>query len=327
MTNMVVESRVDMQEALELLASMIRIRRFEEKCAELYANTLIRGSMHLCNGQEAVAVGTCAALRSDDYITMTYRGHGQALAKGLDLVSAFAELLGRSTGSSRGLSGSMHFTDMSHGILGGNAIVAAGVPIAVGAAVSAQQQGQDRVAVAYFGEAATNQGSWHEALVLAAMWDAPVVLVCENNLWGEMTPYEATTRIEHLADRAAAYGFPGAVVDGNDVEAVLEATQEAVARARSGGGPTLLEMKTYRIAGHMFGDQQKLLPSEQVAYWKARDPIKTYRARLAERGMSEEDLEKVEIVAGEVIERAAAAAVTHPWPEPATIAGSYPEVP
>lgn len=303
-------------QSLELLAGMIRIRRFEEHCTRLYAAGHIRGSMHLCNGQEAVSVGTCAALRPDDRITFTYRGHGQALAKGLDPEAGFAELLGRATGCCGGWAGSMHFTDVSRGIMGGNAIVAAGVPIAVGAAIAARRAGSDAVAVTFFGDGATNQGVWHEALVLAAMWQAPVVLVCENNLWAEMTPYDATIKVDDLSERAAAYGFAGHVADGNDVEAMRDAVAAAVAHARAGGGPTLVEAKTYRMAGHMYGDAQKYLPPEQVAAWRARDPITTYRASLLARGVAEATLDEIDAQATSAIAAAADRALAAPWPDP-----------
>ena len=310
----------DNEQALALLASMLRIRRFEEQCSQLYAAGHIRGSMHLCNGQEAVSVGACSALLPDDGITMTYRGHGQALAKGLDPTAAFAELLGRSTGCCGGYGGSMHFTDLAKGIYGGNALVAAGIPIAVGLALAAQHQHTNRVFLTFFGDGATNQGVWHEAFVLAAMWQVPIVFVCENNLWAEMTPYAETIRIPHLATRAAAYGFPGVVVDGMEVEAVLAATAAAVAVARAGGGPTLIEATTYRFVGHMYGDAQRYKPAEQVAFWQARDPVLLYRQRLLERGIPAADLDALEVTVEHEIRAAAEIALVAPWPDPSQMA-------
>ncbi|MBA3822528.1 MAG: thiamine pyrophosphate-dependent dehydrogenase E1 component subunit alpha [Ktedonobacterales bacterium] len=309
----------DNEQSLALLASMLRIRRFEEQCSQLYAAGHIRGSMHLCNGQEAVSVGACAALAPEDGITMTYRGHGQALAKGLDPTAGFAELLGRATGCCGGYGGSMHFTDLTKGIYGGNALVAAGIPIAVGLALAAQQQRTGRVFLTFFGDGATNQGVWHEAFVLAAMWQAPIVFICENNLWAEMTPYADTIRVADLAERAAAYGLPGVVVDGMDVEAMRAATAAAVATARAGGGPTLIEAKTYRFVGHMYGDAQKYKPAEQVATWQARDPLLTYRQRLAARGIPPADLDALELTVAQEIRAAAEAALAAPWPDPAEL--------
>src|SRR6187401_2666230 len=230
---------------------MLVIRKFEEAIRSLYQQGQIRGSFHPCVGQEATAVGGCWALRRDDYLTCTYRGHGQALAKGLDVNAAMAEMLGRTTGCSKGKGGSMHFTDASVGLLGANAIVAAGISHAAGAALAAQMQKRDNVALTYFGEGAVNQGAFHEALNLAAIWKLPLVLLCENNLYSEMTPAHETSSVTEMTRRGEAYGLPSVRIDGNDVEQVYATVEEAVTRARSGGGPTFIEAMTYRLWGHM----------------------------------------------------------------------------
>ena len=268
---------------------MVEIRLFEEKVQELFMTGLIQGTTHLCQGQEAVSVGAIAAMRADDVLTNTYRGHGQALARGMDPETAFAELMGRRTGGSRGVGGSMHFIDFSMGNIGSNAIVGAGLPIAVGAAMAFKFRGQDRVALTFFGDGATNIGTFHEALNMASVWSAPVVFIIENNLYGEYTPLRVTTPIDDLARRADPFGIPGVVVDGQDVELVREAVGTAIARARSGAGPSLLEMKTYRYRGHSRSDPAKYRPEGELERWKKRDPIGILGARLAaDKTLSEE---------------------------------------
>ena len=268
---------------------MVEIRLFEEKVQELFMTGFIQGTTHLCQGQEAVSVGAIAAMRADDVLTNTYRGHGQALARGMDPETAFAELMGRRTGGSRGVGGSMHFIDFSMGNIGSNAIVGAGLPIAVGAAMAFKFRGQDRVALTFFGDGATNIGTFHEALNMASVWSAPVVFIIENNLYGEYTPLRVTTPIDDLARRADPFGIPGVVVDGQDVELVREAVGTAIARARSGAGPSLLEMKTYRYRGHSRSDPAKYRPEGELERWKKRDPIGILGARLAaDKTLSEE---------------------------------------
>jgi len=264
---------------------MLEIRLFEEKVQELFMQGLIQGTTHLCQGQEAVSVGAIGALRDDDYLTITYRGHGHALARGVDMKACFAELMGRATGCCRGVGGSMHFTDVSRGLLGAFAIVGAGLPVAVGAAVSAMRQGFDRVALTFIGDGATNIGTFHESLNLASTWKAPVVFIIENNLYGEYTPLRETTPLDDLAERAKAHAMPGVVVDGQDVDAVHSAVADAVARGRDGQGPTLLEMKTYRYRGHSRTDPAKYRPDGELETWKARDPIQVLGDRLAELGL------------------------------------------
>jgi TPP-dependent pyruvate/acetoin dehydrogenase alpha subunit len=272
--------------------TMLLIRLFEEQCITFYKNGQIRGSLHPCIGQEATAVGACQALRHDDYMTCTYRGHGQALAKGLDPKAAMAELLGRRTGCSKGKGGSMHFTDPRIGLLGENAIVGAGVPIAVGAALTAQLDKTGRVAITFFGDGALNQGVFAEALNLAAIWNLPVIFFCENNLYSEMTPIRSMVHVDQLVDRAHGFGVSAVAVDGYDVLAVYEATRAAVERARSGGGPTFIEAKTYRLVGHMIGDTEPYRTREEVAEWRARDPIQAFPRQLVEEfGLSQADVE------------------------------------
>lgn len=264
---------------------MIEIRLFEEKVQELFMEGLIQGTTHLCQGQEAVSVGAVSALRDDDYMTITYRGHGQALARGVSMQSCFAELMGRSTGCCKGVGGSMHFTDMDKGLLGAFAIVGAGLPVALGAAYSAKLQGSDRVALTFFGDGATNIGTFHEALNIASVWKVGIVFIIENNLYGEYTPMRDTTPLDDLADRAKAHAMPGVIVDGQDVDAVHAAVSDAVARGRAGEGPSLLEMKTYRFRGHSRTDPAKYRPEGELDRWRERDPIELLGAQLAASGL------------------------------------------
>ena len=264
---------------------MVEIRTFEEKVQELFMSGTIQGTTHLCQGQEAVSVGAISAMRPGDVQTNTYRGHGEALALGMAPEIAFAELMGRTTGCSGGVGGSMHLIDVTRGNIGANAIVGAGLPIAVGAAVSFQVLGKSNVALTFFGDGATNIGTFHESLNMAAVWRVPVVFIITNNLYGEYSPLASTTPLEDLARRADPYGFPGIVVDGQDVDAVFVATTEAVERARSGDGPTLLEMKTYRYRGHSRSDPAKYRPTGELDAWKARDPLVLLGAKLASEGV------------------------------------------
>ena len=268
---------------------MLRIRLFEDKVQELFLRNLVQGTTHLCQGQEAVSVGVSAALTPDDYVTMTYRGHGQALARGMDMEAIFAELMGKRTGVSLGLGGSMHLTDKHLNLIGCFAIVGAGLPVAVGAGMSAKLRGDGRVSVTFFGDGATNIGTFHEALNMASVWQAPVIFVIENNLYGEYTPMRKTTPIDDLAERARPFRMPGVVVDGNDVERVYAAAREAVDRARRGGGPSLLECKTYRHRGHSRTDPGKYRPDDEVEAWLARDPLLITGAVLRSAGALTED--------------------------------------
>ena len=294
---------------------MVEIRIFEEKVQELFMTGQIQGTTHLCQGQEAVSVGAISAMRPGDVQTNTYRGHGEALALGMDPEVAFAELMGRVTGCSKGLGGSMHLIDVSKGNIGANAIVGAGLPIAVGAAVAFQIRREPRVALTFFGDGAANIGTFHEALNMAAVWRAPVVFVLVNNQYGEYSPVRATTPIDDLARRAESYAMPGRIVDGQDVDAVHAATAEAVARARAGDGPTLLEMKTYRYRGHSRSDPARYRPPGELEAWKARDPIDILGRRLAEEGLlSPEEQDEIRAETQAAIDAAAARAAAAPYP-------------
>lgn len=293
---------------------MLVIRKFEEAIRNLYQAGKIRGSFHPCVGQEATAVGGCWALRQDDYMTCTYRGHGQAIAKGLSVRAAMAEMLGKVTGCSKGKGGSMHFTDPSVGLLGANAIVAAGIPHAAGAALASQLQKKDNVALAFFGEGAVNQGVFFETLNLAVIWKLPLILVCENNLYSEMTPsYETTSNVETYK-RAAALGFESVQIDGNDIEAVYNTVEEAVAKARSGDGPTYIEAKTYRLWGHMMGDPEVYRTKEEVAKARENEPILRLGRRLMELGCTEPDLARFDSEAEAIIADAVQFAESSPAP-------------
>lgn len=252
---------------------------------EIYMRGLVPGTVHLCQGQEAVSVGAIGALKERDWIICTYRGHHHALARGMDLVSFFAEIMGRDNGACRGMGGSSHVTDFSRGMLGSPAIIGAGLPVAVGAAMTAKLRGEDRVTVSFFGDGACNIGAFHEALNLAQVWKAPVVFVIENNLYGEYTPYRAVTALAgDIADRADAYGMAHEVVDGQDAIAVHSAVASARSRAASGEGPTLIEAKTYRYRGHSRTDPGAYRPEGELEIWKARDPILILGEHLAEIG-------------------------------------------
>ncbi|HEY2981545.1 MAG TPA: thiamine pyrophosphate-dependent dehydrogenase E1 component subunit alpha [Anaerolineales bacterium] len=300
----------------EAYRQMLVIRKFEEAIRNLYQQGKIRGSFHPCVGQEAVAVGACWALRPDDKMTCTYRGHGHALAKGLNVRAAMAEMLGKVTGSSKGKGGSMHFTDPAVGLLGANAVVAAGIPHAAGAALAAQLQKKDYVALAFFGEGAVNQGVFHESLNLAAIWKLPLILVCENNLYSEMSPSHETTSTVETYKRAAAYGIESLRVDGNDVEAMFNAVEAAVANARAGKGTTYIEAMTYRLWGHMMGDPEVYRTKEEVAQARENEPIVRLNKRLHEIGCSDADVAKLEAEAEAIIAEALEFAESSAVPAP-----------
>lgn len=276
-------------ELTEMYRQMWRIRAFEEQVVELYKRNLIRGSAHVYLGQEAVAVGVCAALEPGDLITSTHRGHGHCIAKGGDPKPMMAELLGKATGYCKGKGGSMHIADLSIGILGANGIVGGGLTIATGAALSCQYLENRKVVVCFFGDGAINQGPFHESANLAAIWKLPLVFVCENNVYALSTRVNEAVAIPDLAQRAVAYGFPGISVDGDDVLAVYEAAQEAVERARTGQGPSLIVARTYRWEGHMIGDPQLYRSKEEVEEHKKRGPIVRFRAKLLEMGILSEE--------------------------------------
>ncbi|MEM3054951.1 MAG: thiamine pyrophosphate-dependent dehydrogenase E1 component subunit alpha, partial [Candidatus Bathyarchaeia archaeon] len=283
------------EKLIEMYGKMLEIRLFEEKVFELYAQNLVPGTIHLYTGQEAVAVGVCSALRKDDYITSTHRGHGHCIAKGAELKHVMAEILGKRTGYCKGKGGSMHIADFSLGVLGATAVVGAGIPIAAGAGLSIKLRKTDQVVACFFGDGASNQGTFHEGINMAAIWKLPVIFVCENNLYAMGTRQSLVMVIENIAERASAYGIPGVVVDGNDVLAVYEATFKAVERARKGEGPTLIECKTYRHRGHSRVDPARYRPKEEVEAWLAKDPIKRFKERLLQTGtFTETELRKVE---------------------------------
>jgi TPP-dependent pyruvate/acetoin dehydrogenase alpha subunit len=271
---------------LGLQRRMLEIRFFEDEVMRLFMANLVRGSTHLCQGQEAVAVGACSALRAGDTMTCTYRGHGAVLAMGAPLDRTMAEILGKAEGLCGGKGGSMHLTDLSVGALGSFAIVGAHLPFATGAALSAQHLGTGAVSVAFFGDGTTNIGAFHEAMNLASIWKLPVVFICENNLYGEYSPLASTTPVERLADRASSYAMSAQRVDGNDVLAVREAIGAAAARARDGAGPTMVEALTYRQKGHSRTDAGAYRPPGELDEWLARDPIARFERLLVEAGVA-----------------------------------------
>jgi pyruvate dehydrogenase E1 component alpha subunit len=296
---------------------MLQIRFFEERVFELYGQNLVPGTIHLYTGEEAVAVGACAALRKDDYVTSTHRGHGHCIAKGADLKRTMAEILGKKTGYCKGKGGSMHIADFNIGMLGATAVVGAGLPIAVGAALSAQLRETGQVVVCFFGDGASNQGTFHESLNLASTWRLPVVFVCENNLYAMGTRQTKVMNIRNISDRAAAYGMLGTSIDGNDVLAVYRAATAAVDSARAGKGPTLIECKTYRHKGHSRVDPAKYRSKEEVQQWLAKDPIRRLEKRLLQdRVMSEDELKEIQKEVGAEIEEAVEFATRGPYPEP-----------
>jgi len=305
------------EKLIEMYRVMVRIRSFEERVVKEFAAGNIPGAAHLYAGEEAVAAGACANLRPNDYIISTHRGHGHLIAKGGKTERMMAELYGKKTGYNKGKGGSMHIADMEIGILGANAIVGAGIPIAGGAALSAKMRGTDQVTICFLGDGATNTGRFHEGVNLAAIWNLPVVYVIENNMYAESTPISSACKLTNLSDRAKAYGIPGKTVDGNDVRAVYEAVREAVARARRGQGPTLIECKTYRYRGHFEGDPQTYKTKEEVGEWMKKDPIPRFRKQLIEMGvLSEEEANKIGQEMNEEIEKAVKFAKESPYPAP-----------
>ena len=305
------------EKTIELYRKMLEIRCFEEKVYDLYGQNLVPGTIHLYAGQEAVAVGVCANLREDDYITSTHRGHGHCIAKGAQLNRVMAEILGKKTGYCKGKGGSMHIADFSVGMLGATAVVGAGLPIAAGAGLSIKLKKTDQVIACFFGDGASNQGTFHEAINMASIWNLPVLFVCENNLYAMGTHQTRVMAIENIADRAAAYGIPGVAVDGNDVLAVYEAAHEAVDRARKGEGPTLIECKTYRHKGHSRFDPATYRPKEEVEEWMKRDPIAQFKVKIFEmKTLTEEETNKIEQEVATAVEDAVKFATESPQPAP-----------
>lgn len=298
-------------------STMFKIRRFEESVVQLYADGEIPGFMHLYVGEEAVAVGVCSALRTDDYISSTHRGHGHCIAKGGRIDYMMAELFGRRGGYCKGKGGSMHIADFSIGILGANGIVGGGVPVAVGAGVGIQYKGEDKVVVPFFGDGATNIGPVSEAFNLAAVWKLPVIFVCENNLYAQTTPQPEHQAIKHVAERASGFGIPSVTIDGNNVTEVYQTTAKAVQKARKGGGPTFIECQTYRWRGHWEGDPQSYRSLDEVQQWKPKCPIKRFKEELIENNVaSADDLTKIEHQVEDEIQKAIEFARKSPFPQP-----------
>lgn len=301
---------------VEMYRKMVRIRKFEQKVAQLFLKGLVPGTIHLCQGQEAVAVGAVECLRPADCVMLTHRPHGQALAKGLDPKRLLAEILGKATGCCRGKGGSMHLADVAEGVMPSLPIVGAGIPIAAGIAFAFKYRRSDSVAMGFFGDGATNIGAFHEAMNLAAVWKLPVVYICENNLYAVSTRIQNTTLVEDLSVKAGIYGMPARSIDGNDVELVYTAVSEAVEAARQGMGPSFIECKTYRHGGHSRTDAAAYRLKEEVQEWLTRDPISRCRRLLVERGyLSEADCDRAETLEEELIEQAASFAMSSPIPE------------
>ena len=312
---------ISKERKLWIYETMNKIRCFELKAQSLFEQNKLRGSVHLYAGEEAVAAAVCSLLRDEDYITSTHRGHGHCIAKGAQLDKAMAELMGKATGYCKGRSGSMHIADFEKGNLGANAIVGGGIPIAVGAALAAKLRGSDQVAVSFFGDGASNEGTFHESLNLAGVWKLPVIFVCENNGFGISVPTWQSTSVKDIGVRGSAYDMPGVTVDGNDVYAVYEAAEAAVDRAKKGEGPTLIECKTYRHLGHWTGDPQPYRTREEVEDWKQnRDPIAMFRARILEEGgIAAKKLDAIEKAAVKEADEAAEFAINSPEPDPANV--------
>lgn len=298
------------------LRKMILIRKFEEGAEDCYTRGLIHGTMHLSIGQEASAVGSCMSLSDEDKITSTHRGHGHCVAKNADLGKMFAEFFGKETGYCRGRGGSMHIADVTKGNLGANGIVGGGLPIAVGAALSAKRLGTGAVTICFFGDGANNEGAFHEALNMASVWKLPVVFVCENNKYGMSTSIERSTAVKNISERAAAYSMPGVTVDGNDFSAVTEAVDTAVARARAGEGPSLVENLTYRWRGHSKSDRNRYRTKEEISEWMELDPIRQMSELLvSHKIISEREIEELQAETTQVIKDAIEFATASPSPE------------
>jgi len=308
------------QQMLNCYRTMLVMRLFEEKVEKLFSDGVIRGTTHPATGQEAVAVGVCSVLKKGDYITSTHRGHGHFIARGGDPRRIMAEIFGKVTGYSRGRGGSQFMADYRLGFLGGNGITGGSIPIATGAALSAKIKNTGKIAVCFFGDGASNQGTFHESLNLAGLWKLPVVYVCENNLYAMSTHVDKAIPIPHIADRAASYGFTGVVVDGNDLLAVREVMQAACLRARNGAGPTLVECKTYRHSGHSRGDQRIYRSRKEEALWMTRAPIRRFRAVLIKRGaLNQENDRRLRREARAIVAEAVRFAKQSPDPDPATL--------
>lgn len=305
------------EKLLDMYRIMIRIRRFEERVSQEFAAGNIPGSVHVYIGEEAVATGAIARLRTDDYIMSTHRGHGHLIAKGGQTHRMMAELFAKKTGYCQGKGGSMHIADLDIGMLGAAGIVGSGIPIATGAGLSARLRGTDQVTICFFGDGASNIGRFHEGINLAAVWKLPVIFVCENNLWAVSVPTSTSLAIDDIADRGVGYGIPGVVVDGQDAMAVYDTVGEAVARARKGEGPTLIEAKTYRYRGHFEGDAGTYRPKEEIEKWMARDPVKIFQEQLINtKGLTVKQAEEIDREILAEIDKAVQFAKESPFPEP-----------
>jgi TPP-dependent pyruvate/acetoin dehydrogenase alpha subunit len=302
---------------LEMFRSMLIIRRFEETVNDLFMQGRIPSTLHLYIGQEGVATGVSANLRPDDYVLSTHRPHGHSLAKGVAPREIMAELFGKVTGVCKGKGGSMHVGDIRTGVLPAIAIVGSNAPIAAGVALAKKMQNTDCIVACYFGDGATNEGAWHEAMNAAAIWNLPVLFICENNLYAASTPFHLAFRIQHVAERASAYGMPGLVANGNDVLEVFYTSRDAADRARNGDGPTLIEYLTYRQCGHSRSDPRTYRSREEEEAWKERDPISRFRDNLLERSLVDQDeLRQIEQAVEEVLQEAITYAENSPEPGP-----------
>ncbi len=305
------------EELIEMYRTMVRIRRFEERAVREQGRGKVFRHVHSGIGQEAIIVGACANLKAEDYVSGTHRGQGYLIAKGGRMDKAMAELYGKKTGYGKGKGGSMHVIDLSVGYLGQNGIVGGSIGIATGAALSAKMRGTEQVVLCFFGDGASNTGRFHEAINLASIWKLPIVYIVENNQYAISFPQSKSMNISNIADRAVAYGIPGVIVDGNDPVAVYEAVGEAIARAREGKGPTLVECKTYRLRGHFEGDPQVYRPKEEIEEWRKKDPLPRFREQLIKKGvLREEEAEEIEREALEEVDRAANFAEESPFPAP-----------
>lgn len=300
---------------LQMYRMMVLIRRVEESLLMLATSGKIGGAMHTAIGHEAAAVGTAAALRPDDYLTCTYRGHHHSLARGMNPGRAIAEVLGKADGFAKGKGGSMHFIDPSLGLMGANGIVGAQVPHAAGMALAAKLRGEDRIAITFFGDGAIYQGVMHETFNMAQKWRLPIIFYCENNRYSEMTPIHRTSSVEEIYKFGEAYGMKSMQIDGNDVEIVYQAVHDAAARARAGEGPTFIEGITYRLAGHMAGDLETYRKPDEIEEQRAFEPLRVLRNRLVERGVTESAIGGVESEVEGDVEEAVEFAQTSPWPD------------
>ncbi|MDA8353349.1 MAG: thiamine pyrophosphate-dependent dehydrogenase E1 component subunit alpha [Firmicutes bacterium] len=310
------QNPISKNQGLWMFRRMVRIRKFEDSVHDIFAKGVIPGFVHLYAGEEAVAVGICAHLRDQDFITSTHRGHGHCIAKNCDLKGMMAEIYGKATGLCKGKGGSMHIADFTKGMLGANGIVGGGPPLACGSALTAKVKGTDQVTTCFFGDGGNNQGTFHEGLNLAAIWKLPVVFVAENNGYGEATPFEYASSCTHIADRAHSYNIPGVIVDGKDVVEVYQAAKEAVERAKRGGGPTLIECKTYRNYGHFEGDAQTYkTEAERKEHLTEKDAIQHFKRYLMEQGtVTNAELEKIEQEVDQEVQEAIQFAEESPYP-------------